>query len=463
MQQLQSLPFNIKAFQAPISLVKQEKNTNKPSFQPTTKLALLTGNSFSTYSLLTPETKTESNFITQFSSLPQPTDTSEKARKSWIKQTLARLQSSWVLVKTRVSAFDRKVRLEKYRLSQIAAWHGRAAGGEFLTAFVFGSVTSLEKTTKNNLKTLGLLHIASASGANVAIVTALITRGLGWLKTNKLKYLILLVAIFCYADLAEFSASIVRASLGTGYKLFGELWLHRPIHPLVALGISAITMVVIRPDYLSNLSFQLSCLATLGLACFSNLNSVMVLTTKSASTEQPMLLVPVWTDGRQPHVAAQSRWGERLAPFFSFLQNGYRRITQTLFDSFWTSVAAQLFITPFLWWKFGDWSPLSLVANPLLLWLTPVITQLSLALVVTTVWADKWPLEFFWYVQRLLGELLNFSAQWFQFGVTWLSRTEPWLTSHSWFQYSIGGWWLLSGFIVVKTFGPRLKHTHDTF
>jgi ComEC/Rec2-related protein len=376
-------------------------------------------------------------------------DKGEKWLKRTISQSLSFISSSWALVKHRLLRFDQTVREKRNSVSTRATLFAGTSGGELLESFVFGSVRSLEKNTLNNLKALGMLHVASASGANVAVVVKLIELFTAPIKRPKLRYLLLLIGIGWYAQLADFSASIVRASLSASYQLWGELWHGRPTHPLLALGWAASVMVLLKPDYLTSLSYQLSCLATLSLGLFSARGSA---TTQFTSRE-------TWFDGPQPQAASQ--------PYvWDYLNRVIKRssviVSQTLSDSFNTSLAAAILITPFLWIKFGDWSSLSLIANTLLLWLTPLITQVSLALVVTTAWAGEWPLDVYWQVQRILGITLNLLAKVFLLGATRLSQIDPWIRAHAWFRYSSIGWWLLSGYVVVKQVRISRRATDDS-
>ncbi|HCC84537.1 MAG TPA: hypothetical protein DEP87_02550, partial [Candidatus Pacebacteria bacterium] len=292
-----------------------------------------------------------------------------------------------------------------------------------------------------------LLHIASASGANVAIVV-------GWSEfitriwpQRQTKFGLVMLFLGFYLVLAEFSASIVRATLGASYRLAALYLWKRPVNALWSLGVSAGLMLLVRPAYLLELSFQLSCLATLGLALFSDFSSRV--------TREKSLI-----EGFQPRTARQSQFRTK---FTQLVSQCFHTIVQTLSDSFKMCLAAQVFITPYLWLKFDVFTPISLIANPSLLWMTPLITQLCLGLLMTTTWMGQRPLEVGWISLRIMGQVLNFTAQLFLSSLTLLSQLDRWLLTHHLIWGGWIGWWLLSGFLVVKTINLSAQSSDDTF
>lgn len=391
-------------------------------------------------------------------------DKPENIIKRLLNTKILQFVSGLVTVKNWVSVFDRSLLSYKYKLLKTACLYAGSAGGEILEAFVFGSVKSLEKTTLIGLKNLGLLHIASASGANVMIVMQLVKYLTNRLKSKPLQFYLLVLVVGIYAELAEFSPSIVRSGISAIYRLFGQLILNVPSGPLIVLIWSMLTMLAVNPAYLTNLSFQLSCLATFGLSLFSSFprslpggsyrNSSLQLPASQATHEKILI------DGFQPQTATQSGFWTGIA---RNLTASYRYCVQTLSDSLKTSLSAQVFVAPFIWLRLGQWSPFSLVANTLLLWLTPLITQLGLALLLVTAWAGQWPLELCWYLQRIIGQLLNLITEVFLFGVANLSQVLPALSFHRLDGAITCSWWLLSGLLVAKTYQQTHRRHDDLF
>lgn len=411
-------------------------------------------------SLVEPSTRLH---IEEISSLVPLTDKPIKPEKTLIEQSFSQNKSSEDSEKNWVLEWLRVLQQEKYRLIQRTKAYTGDSGRQLLAAFVFGSVSDLKQTTKSELQTLGMLHVASASGANVSLILSLLR-----LFTKKLprgwQFSSLVLCLCYYSALAEFSASIVRAALGSGYRLIAQLLVRRPVTPLWAFGASAGVMLLLRPRYMSELSFQLSCLATLGLACFGSGQPQNNANVRSVpSLQLPFDLATresVVIGGLQPQVAVQSsfrvKWG-------TLVRSSSTKITQTLSDSLFTSLAAQVFVTPFIWLQLGEFAPSSILANTCLLWITPLLTQLCLALLLTTAWAGEWPMYLYWLCQRFLGKFLDLTAEVFLSGVTLLSHLDHWLQLHHGTMGSWIGWWLLTGFVVVKTWQQAHQKPDDTF
>lgn len=398
----------------------------------------------------------------KISTLVSSSDKAVKTKKTLIEQGKIQVREWLSSAKDWVSGLLSVLPYEKYRLIKRTKAHTGEAGRQFIAAFVFGSVNDLEKSTKRDLKALGLLHLASASGANVSLIVSLVqwvTKRLprGW------HFSVILGTVVGYAALVEFSAPIVRAALGATYQWGGQLVLRRPVSQLGALVASAGTMLCFRPQYVNELSFQLSCLATLGLACFGTGQPQ----TRPNAWETPLLKLPfdlatrenVVIGGLQPQVSNQSS-SVKLSTFARLL---LRNFTKTLSDSLFTSLAAQVFVTPFIWLRLGEFAPSSLLANTCLLWITPLLTQLCLALVLATTWAGDWPHWFYWLCQRFLGKSLDLTAEIFLSGVTLLSRFDHWLQLHHAVWGGVIGWWLLTGWLVVKTMQQTHRKHDDTF
>jgi len=187
-------------------------------------------------------------------------------------------------------------------------------------------------TYNDVLKTVGLVHVVVVSGYNISLVFTLLMRVLG----SQYKVKNLIVGLFCtfiYSGISGFGVPAVRAwlmgSIAVIFKFYG-----RPTQGIKVLIFSALVILCIAPSQLFSISFQLSFLATLG---------VMVV---------PEALKSVWY-----LLGVRSR-----AP---------------LFEDFNTSLSAQLMVNPIISYYFGTVSLVSLVANPLVLWVVPLCTVLG--------------------------------------------------------------------------------------
>lgn len=192
-------------------------------------------------------------------------------------------------------------------------------------------------TYNDILKKVGLVHVVVVSGYNISLVFTLLMRILG--SQYKIKNLIIgLFTTLLYAGISGFGVPAVRAwimgSIAVIFKFYG-----RPVQGIKVLIFSAIVILILAPDQLFSISFQLSFLATLGV-----------------------MLVP-----------------EALKGVLSCLN---LKTVPTFLEDFNTSLGAQLAVNPIISYYFGTISLVSLVANPLVLWVVPICTILGGVLVL---------------------------------------------------------------------------------
>ncbi|PIS22533.1 hypothetical protein COT50_01320 [candidate division WWE3 bacterium CG08_land_8_20_14_0_20_41_10] len=210
---------------------------------------------------------------------------------------------------------------------------------ELVMGMVLGENRFKQVPTYNDiLKTVGLVHVVVVSGYNISLVFTLLMRLLG--SQYKVKNLIIgLFCTFIYSGISGFGVPAVRAwimgSIAVIFKFYG-----RPVQGIKVLIVSAIVILCTAPSQLFSVSFLLSFLATLG---------VMVV---------PEALKGIWG-----LLGIKSRAG--------------------LFEDFNTSLSAQLMVNPVISYYFGTMSVVSLIVNPLVLWVVPLCTVLGGVLVFT--------------------------------------------------------------------------------
>lgn len=109
----------------------------------------------------------------------------------------------------------------------------------------------------------GLAHLMALSGQHVAILVALL--GAFLLPMGLWRYPVLLVFLAGYLGFVGVQPSIVRAVLQGAAVLF-SLWVGRGrLEPLGALSLAGLLSLLVYPNWLFDLGFQLSYLAVLGL------------------------------------------------------------------------------------------------------------------------------------------------------------------------------------------------------
>lgn len=191
---------------------------------------------------------------------------------------------------------------------------------------------NLVPTYNDILKKVGLIHVVVVSGYNISLVFTLLMRILG--SQYKLKNLLIgLISTLIYAGISGFGIPAVRAwimgSIAVIFKFYG-----RPSHGTKVLLFSGIVLICLSPSQLFSVSFMLSFLATLGV-----------------------MVVP------QALTGLLLGLGVKKTPVF--------------LEDFMTSLSAQLMVNPVLSYYFGSISAVSLISNPLVLWVVPICTILG--------------------------------------------------------------------------------------
>jgi len=179
------------------------------------------------------------------------------------------------------------------------------------------------------LRVTGTLHVVVVSGFNITVVINTLARSLVFVPP-KIRFFITLTFLIAFVFLVGANPPVVRAAIMGSIALLGTIF-GRQNDALRAFLLTVVVMLVFRPLWMTELSFQLSFLATLGL--------ILVL---------PQL--------------------DRLIPGKGFL----------LREDLLTTISAQILVWPLLAYHFGTISVISPVVNALVLWTIPIITYIGL-------------------------------------------------------------------------------------
>lgn len=220
-------------------------------------------------------------------------------------------------------AFSKKVRstVEKAVLTTLP----QREGG-LLLGIILGVRDKIDNDYYQMLKNAGVLHVIAASGQNVSIAAALLFTIFERITKRKVAILLTGVGILVYAILTGFDPPIVRASI-MALLAFTALFSGRQANSIYILFVTAWIMLIYQPQELSDVSFQLSFLSTLGIL-----------------TIKPIL--------------------DRVGSF------GFLNILK---EDITTTVAAQIATFPVMLGTFGAYSLLSFPINILILWTIPII------------------------------------------------------------------------------------------
>jgi len=199
-----------------------------------------------------------------------------------------------------------------------------------IAGVTIGSKANLGSDFWEALKATGTAHVVVASGMNVTLVAKFIVTILFLFLKRRRAIILASIAIWSYAALAGFDAPIVRASI-MGSLAFVAQELGRLNAAVRTLLISSWLMLMLKPEWVFDLGFILSFVATLSLILFDS----------------------------------------RVKSKLGFIPSIIR-------EDLSTSLSAQIGVAPILFVTFGQFNILSPVINALVLWTIVPITIIGM-------------------------------------------------------------------------------------
>lgn len=244
--------------------------------------------------------------------------------------------------------------------------HFPSPQAQLLSGVLLGIKTNLSREFKDNLTSTGTIHVVVVSGYNIILVASfllLLTPIFGRKKTT----ILALVAILLYTFLVGSSAPTIRALIMGSIALIAIL-IGRKALALYTLFLTALIMLIFNPEFLFDISFQLSFAATLSVLIFTK-----------------------------------------------FFETKLTRLPKFLGNSLATSLAAQILVMPLIFYYFGQVSLMSPVVNTLVLWTVPLCTIIGFVFLLASFLANTladlisyiliFPLSIFTFVVEFFGKL----------------------------------------------------------
>ncbi|MFH1820745.1 MAG: ComEC/Rec2 family competence protein [Candidatus Nealsonbacteria bacterium] len=224
-----------------------------------------------------------------------------------------------------------------------------------LGALILGDKRKLSDDIKNKLNAAGLRHITAVSGLHIMILAGiLMSFGLFLGFSRKISFYLVLAFLVFFIILVGLPPSAVRAGIMMVFFLLSQV-LGRPRSGLRVIVLTATAMLLINPLLLkSDVGFQLSFLAILGITCF-------------------------------------------MTPFQRYLKSSVLSVT----------LSAQVFTLPILIYNFGYFSLISPVTNILVVPFLPFVMILGFAgSIIGLIWL---PLGYmlFWPAWLMLSYIIK--------------------------------------------------------
>ncbi|MCT4580584.1 MAG: ComEC family competence protein [Flavobacteriales bacterium] len=144
-------------------------------------------------------------------------------------------------------------------------------GLAIVSALFLGEKKLLNTTIKDHFTTIGAMHVLAVSGLHVGILLFIINGCLNFFfrknKSTKLKLLLSILLIWGFAFITGLSVSVMRASIMFSLIAIGRLLLeNKNIYNIILA--SAFVLLIINPNFITDIGFQLSYLAVLGIIYF---------------------------------------------------------------------------------------------------------------------------------------------------------------------------------------------------
>lgn len=135
----------------------------------------------------------------------------------------------------------------------------------FTEALLFGIKTNLDDELHQQFQDFGILHLLAVSGMHVVLLFTTVSYILKYLRVPKMVTPIVLISfLFVFCVMAGFSASVVRATLMCVMGMIG-FWSRRNVDTINLMVGSMLIILVIAPNYLFDIGFQLSYLAVFSI------------------------------------------------------------------------------------------------------------------------------------------------------------------------------------------------------
>ena len=230
-----------------------------------------------------------------------------------------------------------------------------------LNGILWGEQKYMPKDFYNALRRTGTLHVIALSGMNITILINLIAKLTLFLGRRR-SVLISLISIVIFIGFVGASPSVVRAGIMGGLSLI-SIYFGRKDWALLSLFLAAGIMLLFNTDWLTNIGFQLSFLATLGIIVLG---------------------------GRGGLRELRGRGEKRRSWVYEFIYD--------VKENFRTTLAAQVFTLPIILYSFKQLSLIAPLTNVLVLWIVQPIMVIGLVLSLSAVVCQPFAVVVSWFI-----------------------------------------------------------------
>ena len=277
-----------------------------------------------------------------------------------------------------------------------------------IDALILGQRLELDKETIADYSNAGVIHILAISGLHISIIYFFIVFLLKPLKRMKfgaeIQLLIVLGILWLFALLTGLPASVTRAVTLFSFISIGN-YFNQPKAIYNALAISAFLILLVKPNAIFDIGFQLSYAAVLSIVLFQ--------------------------------------------PFYKKFYFTDNKIVVYLIDTILVSLAAQIGVLPLSLYYFNQLPLLFLLANLVIIPLSSLVLIVGIVIL---------PLNYILpSVAVFLGKILEFSIQFMNDYIHWIAQFKSGIITN----ISFSGWLTFSLYLVIIAFVYWLYHIKD--
>jgi competence protein ComEC len=287
-------------------------------------------------------------------------------------------------------------RLRNTLINSFSIHHYPAQIQNLINALLFGQRQDMDKDTTTSYTNAGVVHILAISGLHFTLLFI----GLNWLlkplkRAKRIGYLghfiIIMVLMWLFAFITGLSASVVRAVAMFSFVLTGELF-NRRANIYNSLAVSALVLLLAKPNFLFDAGFQLSYIAVFAI---------------------------VW-----------------LQPIYSRMKRSKYWLVNFAKDTVAISLVAQIGILPLSLYYFNQFPLLFLLANVVVIPLSNVVLGLGIAVLLLNF---IFPQCAIWvgYVLEFIINVMNNFIKWVASFEALVLKDIPFTLLHNLLLYSV--------------------------
>ena len=275
-----------------------------------------------------------------------------------------------------------------------------------IDALILGQRLELDKETIADYSNAGVIHILAISGLHISIIYFFIVFLLKPLKRVRfgaeIQLLIVLVILWLFALLTGLPASVTRAVTLFSFISIGN-YFNQPKAIYNALAISAFLILLVKPNAVFDIGFQLSYAAVLSIVLFQ--------------------------------------------PFYKKFYFSENKIAIYFTDTILVSLAAQIGVLPLSLYYFNQLPLLFLLANLVII---PLSSLVLIAGIVILPFNYLLP-----SVAVFLGKILAYSIQFMNDYIHWIAQFKSGIITN----ISFSGWLTFTMYLVIVAFIYWMYHT----